>query len=156
MCQFCRSLSKSGYILASFIQAAVSHWSAKVMTPLGKINKPCNDLRSFFWTFRNLIFLLYDHSHYGLYSIFYASLIILDISYNNFSEGVPATVVSNFQSNEFVLITEILWRILWRIFWQPLCDALPNWIILFLKKSWQKSIICTYSTGLTGQGVQSG
>ena len=96
----------------------IAHWSATVMTPSEKFREPilhytiyycildqktCRPIKNcenwsklvmtFIWTFRNLIFLLYDYSHYGLYSIFYASLIILDISYNNFSEGVPATVV---------------------------------------------------------------
>ena len=70
-------------------------WSKLVKTgndlPRSKANE------TFIWTFWNLIFLLYDHSHYGLYSIFYASLIILNISYNNFSEGVPATVLRMLQ-----------------------------------------------------------
>ena len=76
-------------------------WSKVVI--LSKVwsfcNKPCNGLspskanETFIWTFRNLIFLLSDPSHYGPYSIFNASLIILNISSSNFSEGVPAGMI---------------------------------------------------------------
>ena len=82
----------------SWDMRGVPHWSATV-TPIGRINKPRNDLchlkanETFIWTFRNLIFLYiwsftvrtiihilwkFDNSEYFL---------------SNFSERVPASVI---------------------------------------------------------------
>ena len=66
---------------------------------LSKLVETCNGLpcsktnRTFIWTFLNLIFLLSDTSNHGWHSMFYESLIILNISTLNFSEGVPASVL---------------------------------------------------------------
>ena len=93
-------------------------WSKLVETgrnwsKLSKLVETCNGLpcsktnRTFIWTFRNLIFLLSDTSNHGWHSMFYESLIILNISTLNFSEGVPASVASVFcykHTNKQVLI----------------------------------------------------
>ena len=81
------------------------NWSKLVQTgwnwsKLLKLVETCNGLpcsktnRTFIWTFRNLIFLLSDTSNHGWHSMFYESLIILNISTLNFSEGVPASVLN--------------------------------------------------------------
>ena len=81
------------------------NWSKLVETgqnwsKLSKLVETCNGLpcsktnRTFIWTFRNLIFLLFDTSNHGWHSIFYGSLIILNISTLNFSEGVPTSVLA--------------------------------------------------------------
>ena len=68
---------------------------------LSKLVETCNGLpcsktnRTFIWTFRNLIFLLSDTSNHGWHSMFYESLITLNISTLNFSEGVPASVIAS-------------------------------------------------------------
>ena len=83
------------------------NWSKLVETgpnwsKLSKLVETCNGLpcsktnRTFIWTFLNLIFLLSDTSNHGWHSMFYESLIILNISTLNFSEGVPASVLSLF------------------------------------------------------------
>ena len=75
---------------------------------LSKLVETCNGLpcsktnRTFIWTFLNLIFLLSDTSNHGWHSMFYESLIILNISPLNFSEGVPASVIT-FKWGPFVL-----------------------------------------------------
>ena len=80
------------------------NWSKLVETgwnwsKLSKLVETCNGLpcsktnRTFIWTFLNLIFLLSDTSNHGWHSMFYESLIILNISTLNFSEGVPASVL---------------------------------------------------------------
>ena len=57
---------------------------------------PCSKTnRAFIWTFLNLIFLLSDTSNHGWHSMFYESLIILNMSTLNFSEGVLASVLDN-------------------------------------------------------------
>ena len=69
---------------------------------LSKLVETCNGLpcsktnRTFIWTFLNLIFLLSDTWNHGWHSMFYESLIILNISTLNFSEGVPASVLANY------------------------------------------------------------
>ena len=81
------------------------NWSKLVETgpnwsKLSKLVETCNGLpcsktnRTFIWTFLNLIFLLSDTSNHGWHSMFYESLIILNISTLNFSEGVPASVIT--------------------------------------------------------------
>ena len=80
------------------------NWSKLVKTgwnwsKLSKLVETCNGLpcsktnRTFIWTFLNLIFLLSDTSNHGWHSMFYESLIILNISTLNFSEGVLASVL---------------------------------------------------------------
>ena len=60
---------------------------------LSKLVKTCNGLtcsktnRTFIWTFLNLIFLLSDTSNHGWHSMFYESLIILNISSLIFPRG---------------------------------------------------------------------
>ena len=81
----------------------ITHWSATVMTPLGKINKPCNDLRrlkaneTFIWTFRNLIF--FSTWSFTVRTIFHILWKFDDSEYflSNFSEGVPASVLNTLQ-----------------------------------------------------------
>ena len=89
------------------------NWSKLVETgwnwsKLSKLVETCNGLpcsktnRTFIWTFLNLIFLLSDTSNHGWHSMFYESLIILNISTLNFSEGVPAKVL--WHSKLFIFI----------------------------------------------------
>ena len=87
------------------------NWSKLVETgpnwsKLSKLVETCNGLpcsktnRTFIWTFLNLIFLLSDTSNHGWHSMFYESLIILNISTLNFSEGVPASVLGSWANTE--------------------------------------------------------
>ena len=77
----------------------ITNWSATVMTPLGKINKPRNDLRrlkaneTFIWTFRNLIF--FSIWSFTVRTIFHILWKFDNSEYflSNFSEGVPASVL---------------------------------------------------------------
>ena len=90
------------------------NWSKLVETgpnwsKLSKLVETCNGLpcsktnRTFIWTFLNLIFLLSDTSNHGWHSMFYESLIILNISTLNFSEGVPASVLLQIWFYSYVL-----------------------------------------------------